>query len=121
LHHAVAEASQQVVTAPFQKSTRVARRLRVFFVRHEAGNARTPAAMNVILQAGPRMLPRQVHGAGRNPEVFVNEMNDAVSEAVREEGPEIDRAVFAQPARRVNSRIFFKRGEADVWIGLVIP
>src|SRR5580704_17127043 len=121
LHHALTEAGQQVVTAAFQKGTRVARRLRVFFVRYEAGDARTPATVNVILQAGARMLPREVHRAGRNPEVFVNEMNDAVGEAVREAGPETDRAILAQAARHVNSRIFFKRREADVRIGLVIP
>ena len=117
----VAQAGQQVVAAAFQKSARVARRLGVFLVRGKAGDAGTPAAVNVILQAGARMLPRQVHGAGGNAEVFVNEMHDAVGEAVREKRPEIDRAILAQAARDVDARIFFKCREADVRIGLVIP
>ena len=121
LHHASAEADQQIVAAAFQKGARVPRRLCVFLIRNKASNARAPASLNVILQARARMLSRQVHRTRRNAEVFVNEMNDAVGEAVREKRAEIDRAVFAQPACYVDAGIFFKCGEADVGIGLVVP
>jgi hypothetical protein len=36
------------------------------------------------------MLPGQVHGAGRNAEVFVDEVHDAIGEAMGEKGPEIN-------------------------------
>src|SRR2546428_4087502 len=73
LHHALAEAHQEVMAPALQKSARVAGRLRVFLLRSKTGHTRAPAALNVILQAGTRMRPGQVHGAGRNSEVFVNE------------------------------------------------
>src|SRR4029077_6645241 len=97
------------------------RRLGVFFIRYETGNARPPAAVNVILQTGSRMQPREVHRAGRNAEVFVDQMNDTVGEAVWKKRPKIDRAILAQATRYVNSRILFKRREADVRVGFVIP
>ena len=50
----------------------------------ESGNARPVAPANVILQAGPRVRARQVHRAGRNAERLVDEMDDPVREAVRE-------------------------------------
>ena len=52
--------------------------------------------------------------------VLVDEVHDAVRQAVREIRAEVERAVFAQPARDVDARIFLKRGEADVRIGLVV-
>ena len=78
------------------------------------------AAANVILQAGARVRARQVHRAGRNAKRFVNEMHDAVRQAVREKGAKVDRTVFDQPARDINTRIFFKRGVADVGIRFIV-
>ena len=66
------------------------------------------------------MMARQIHRAGRNAEILVNEMDDAVRQAVREKRAEVERAVFAQAAGDVDARIFLKGREANVGIGLVV-
>ena len=120
LHHARFEALHQVVAAALEKQFRVARRFRVFLIRGQSGNARPVAAANVILQAGPRVRARQVHRAGRNAKRFVDEVDDAVREAVREKRPEVNRAVFDQAPRHVHARIFLERRIANVRVGLVV-
>ena len=77
--------SIRIVPAALKKQFRVARRFRVFLVRSQPGNARTVAPANVILQARPRMLARQVHRAGGNAKCLVDEVDDPVREAMREE------------------------------------
>ena len=121
LDHARAEADQQVVAPPFEKRARVVRGFGIFVVGDQAGDARAPAAANVILEARARMLPRQIDGAGRDAERLVNEVHDAIGEAMGKERAEIDRTVFAQPARDVHARIFFKGRETNIGIGLVVP
>src|SRR5690242_17896488 len=120
LGHARAEADQKIVTPAFEEGARVAGGLGIFFVGSQAGNARTPATVNIKLKAGARMRTREVHGTGRNAEMFVNEMDDAVGEAVGEEGAEIDGTVFAQASRDVDAGKFLEGGEADVRISLVV-
>ena len=55
LHHALAQAGDQVVAPPFEKRARVARGFRVALVGGQSGDAGPQAAVNVILQAGPRV------------------------------------------------------------------
>ena len=50
--------------------------------------------MDVILQAGARMEARQIHGAGRHQKMLVNQMDEAIGEAGREVGAEIERSIF---------------------------
>ena len=52
--------------------------------------------------------------------MFVDQIDEPVSEAGREVRPEIGRAVFVQAACDVNARIFFESGVADVRIGFVV-
>ena len=66
------------------------------------------------------MLAREVHRAGGNKKMFVNQMDHAIGEARREVRAEINRAVLDQAARDVDARILFKRGVADVGISLVV-
>ena len=47
-------------------------------------------------------------------------MDDPVREAVREERPEVNRAVFDQAPRDVHARIFLKRRVSDVRVRLVV-
>ena len=86
----------------------------------EPGNARPVAPANVILQAGPRVRARQVHRAGRNAKRLVDEVDDPVREAVREERPEVNRAVFDQAPRHVHARKFLERGVSNVRVRLVV-
>src|SRR5579883_778714 len=120
LHHARAEADHEVVAAALEKGASIVHGFGVFLVGNKPGDARAPTTLNVILEARPRVLTRQVHRAGGDAEMFVNEMDDAVGKAVREKWAEINRAVFAKPPGDVNTGIFFKRGEADVRISFVV-
>src|SRR5258706_12898570 len=56
--HARLEAIDQIVTAAFEKHSRIASRFRVEFIRGESRGAGAEAAANVILQAGPGMGSR---------------------------------------------------------------
>ena len=84
LRHALAQAGDQIVAAAFEKRARVARGFGVAFVGGESGDAGPQAAMNVVLQAGARMSAREVHGAGGHAKMLVDEVHDAVRQAVRE-------------------------------------
>src|SRR5690348_6725793 len=88
--HARLQTLDQIVTAAFEKHFRISSSLSVKFIGGESRRARTQAAANVVLQAGPGMRPRQVHRAGRNAKRLVNEMDDAVSQAVRKIRAKVD-------------------------------
>ena len=66
------------------------------------------------------MVARQVHRAARDHESLVNEVQNAPRQTGREIGPKIKRAVLLDPPGEINARIFFRRGELDVRIGLVV-
>ena len=72
--HPLFETLDQIVSAPFKKQPHIARGFRVAFVRREPGYARPKAPLDVILQARPRMVARQIDRAGRNQEPLVNKM-----------------------------------------------
>ncbi len=78
------------------------------------------APANVILQAGPRMRPRQVHRAGRNAKSFVDEMYDAIRKAVGKIRPEVDGAVLDQSPRNIHARVFLEGRVTNVRVGLVV-
>ena len=52
--------------------------------------------------------------------MFVDQVHHLVREPGGEVGAEIDRAVFFQPPRDVDARIFFERAVADVGVSLVV-
>src|ERR1700682_393109 len=62
--HAGFETFHQVVTAAFEKHSRIASGFLVAFLGGESRDTRTVAPANVILEAGPRMRSRQDHRAG---------------------------------------------------------
>ncbi len=105
----------------FEERARIVRGFGIPVVGDQAGDARAPAAANVILEARAGMLPREIDGAGRDAERLVNEVNDAIGEAMGKEWAEIDRTVFAQPASDVHARIFFKGRKTNIGIGLIVP
>ena len=119
--HAGFEAFHQVVAAAFEKQADIAGGFGVALVRGEPGDARTEAAMNVILQTGARMAAREIDSTARHKKPFVNEMEYAAREACREIGAEIERAVLFDAAREIDARIFFGSGELDVRVGFVVP
>ncbi len=107
LLHPRAQALDQILQASFQEQTHIAHRRGVLFVRSETFDAWPQAAMDVILQARMRMEARQVHFAGRNLEVAMNEMHQPMRQVAGKIGAEIAGAVLDEPPRHVHARIFF--------------
>ena len=90
--------------AAFEEQAHVADRRGVGFVRGQTLDARSQAAMNVILQAGLGMVARQIDLAGRHQEMAVDEVHQAVREVAGEVRAEVSGAVLAQAARDVDAR-----------------
>ena len=120
LRHAAVQAAHQIAFAAFQQQPSVARGLRVSLRRGQAFHARPQAALDVKLQARPRMITRQVHVARRNEKVAVNEIHDAIGEVGGKVRAKVNRPVFLYAARHINAREAFVSGELDVGVRLVI-
>ena len=118
--HAPFEAFHQVVTPSFEKHPRVPCRLGVARIRRESGHARPEAPLDVILQAGPRMVARQIHGAGRYLEPLVDEMQNPARQSPRKVRSKVERAVLLDPPREIHARVFLPCCELDVGIRLVV-
>src|SRR5581483_75410 len=66
------------------------------------------------------MVTVQIHIAGGNQEVAVDQVHNAVRQIGREVGPVIGAAVFAQAPGDVDPRVALAQGQLDIGIGLVI-
>ena len=66
------------------------------------------------------MKSGEIHFAGRNQKIAVDQIDDAIREIGREIGTVIRAAVFAQAARDVNPRPALAQREFHVGIGLVV-
>ena len=75
--------------------------------------------MDVVLQTGYGMVPRQIHLARRHQKMAVDEVHQAVRQVGREVRAVVRGAILAQAPRYVNARIFFF-GELDVRIRLIV-
>ena len=119
-HHARGEGALQLGVAAFEKQLRVADGLLVGFGRGEAFNAGTEAAMNVVLQAGARMIAREIDFATGQEKTAMDELDHAIGEVAGEVRAVISRAVFAQAARDEDFGEAVGEGELDVGVGLVV-
>ena len=106
--------------AAFQKKLHVAYGFAVNLGRGQQLDAGAEAALDVVLQAGTRMVTRQIHFAGRNKEVAVNQIDDAIGEIGGEEGSVVGATILAQAASHVNSRKTLAQSEFHVRVGFVI-
>ncbi len=118
--HAGFEALHQVVALAFEKKAGIAKGFGVALVGGEAFDARAEAALDVVLQARPRVIAGEVDIAGRHEKSLVDEVQDAARQAWGKIGPEIERAVFFDFAREIDAGIFFGGGQLDVGIGLIV-
>ena len=82
--HAPPQGRSQVAVPPFQEQAHVAHGTRVGLVRGQSFDARSQAAVNVVLQAGLGVIPGQVHLAGGHQKTAVNEVDQAVRQVGRE-------------------------------------
>jgi hypothetical protein len=104
----------------FEKEARVANGLGVLLFGGETPDTRPVAALDVVLQTGPRMMAREIHVARRHHKALVNERENAAGETWGKIRAEIERAVFFDLAREIDARILFIHRQLDVGIGLVV-
>ena len=119
LLHALAQFVGQIAQTAFQEQPDVANGAGVGFVRGQTLHAWTQTAVNVILQAGMRVVAVEIHFAGRHQEMAVNEVDQPVRQIAGEVRAVISGTVLAQPAGHVHARILLT-GELDVRVSLVV-
>ena len=103
-----------------EKELHVADGLRVGLGRGEAFDAGAEAALDVVLQAGARVVAREVDLATGDEEAAVDEVDQAVREVAGKVGAEVGAAVLAQAAGDEDFGIAVGERELDVGVGLVV-
>ena len=76
--------------------------------------------MNVVLQAGARMVAREIDLATGDEKAAMDELDDAVGEVAGEVGAVVGGAVFAQAAGDEDLGEAIGERELDVGVGLVV-
>ena len=110
----------EIGLAAFEKELHVAHGFGVDLGRGQILHARTQATLDVVLQARARMVAGQIHFAGRNQEVAMDQVDDAIGEIGREVRAVVGAAVLAQAAGDVHAREALGQGELHVGISLVV-
>ena len=118
--HTLLDADEEIAAPSVEKHTDVAGRFGVARVADQTGNAGAEAALDVVLKAGPGVRAGEVHATTGHQEALVDEVHQAVRQAVGEIGAEVERAVFDETPGDVNAREFLAGGEADEGVGLVV-
>jgi len=98
LLHACGEAGFELAGFAFEEELHVADGLLVIFLRDQAFDAGAEAALDVVLQAGARMIAVEVDLAGRDEEAAMDDVDKAMREVAGEVWAEVGGAVFAQAA-----------------------
>ena len=101
--HALPQRADQVGLAAFQEKLHVAHRFLIGLGSSQTLHTGSETSPDVVLQAGPRVKAVQVHLAGRDQEVAMNQVDDAVGEVGREVRPVVVAAVFPQAAGHVDA------------------
>ena len=119
-HHARGERTLQFDVAAFEKELRVADGLLVDLRRGEAFNAGAEAAVDVVLQAGARMVAREIDLAAGDEKAAVDEFDDAVGKVAGKIRAVVGRAVLAKAAGDEDLGEAVGERELDVGVGLVV-
>ncbi len=120
LRHALAERLHQVGLSAFQEKLHVADGFLIGLGSGEVLHARAETALDVELQTRPRMGARQVDLAGRNQEVAVDQVDDAIGEVGREVWTVVGAAILPQASSDVDAREALGEREFHVGIRLVV-
>ena len=88
--------------------------------RGQAFDAGAEAALDVVLQAGARVVAREVDLATGDEEAAVDEVDQAMREVAGEVGAEVGAAVLAQAAGDEDLGVAVAERELDVGVGLVV-
>ncbi len=103
--HALTQRANQIGLPAFEEELHVAHGFLIGLGRGQTLDARPQASADVVLQTRARMKAGQIHFAGGNQKVAVDQVDDAVGEVGREERSVVGAAVFAQAARYIDARI----------------
>jgi hypothetical protein len=119
LLHADAEFLGEIAVTAFEEQARVANGLGIFLLSDKTFDAGSQAAMDVVLEARLRVETREIHLAGRNQKIPVDEMNQPVGEVGREVGAVIGGPILSQAASDEDFGMSVL-GELDIGITLIV-
>src|SRR5262249_40648938 len=120
LVHARTQGLGEIGLAAFEQKLNVAHGFLVGLGRGQALDARSQAAVDVKLEARPRVIPGEIDLAGGNQEVAVNEIDNPVGQISGEVGAVVDAAVFLEAAGDVDAGKTLAESELDVGVSLVV-
>ena len=106
--------------ASFEKELHVADGLLVDLRCRQSFDARAQAALDVVLQAGARMVAGEIHLADGNQKAAVDQVDEAVGQIAGKVRAEVGAAILAQAAGDEDLGIAVAERELDVGIGLVV-
>ena len=118
--HALFERAAQFCLPAFQEHLCVAHCLPVVLGRGEVLDARSQAALDVVLQAGPGMVARKIDLATRQEKAAVDQVDHPVRQVAGEKGSVVCASVLAQPAGHKNLGVPVSQGQLDVGVGLIV-
>ncbi len=94
--HALFQRFAQLSSSPFKKHLGIAHGFAICLRGCQTLDTWAKTALDVVLQAGTRVIAREVHFAAGNEKAAVDQINDAMRQIAREIRPIIGAAVFAQ-------------------------
>jgi len=118
--HACVQGAFKLGMAAFKEELRIAHSIGVGFEGGEPLNTRSETAVNVVLQARPRMKAAEVDIAAGDKKAAVNEFDDAVGEISGEIRAVISGSIFAQSACDKDFWEAVAQRELDIGIGLIV-
>jgi hypothetical protein len=104
----------------FEEHADVTNRFSVSLGRGQAGDAGAEASLDVVLQTRTSVVAIEIHGAGGDEEVPVDEIGDAISKRGREVRAKVKRAILAQSSGDIDAGVALGDGELYVGITLVV-
>ena len=118
--HALADARFQLIFLAVQKELHVPDRFPVSVGCDQVFDARAHAALDVELQAGPRMVAVQVDLAAWDQKRAMDQVDDAVRKVAGKVRTEVLAAILAQLARHEHLRVPVAHRQLHVRVGFVI-
>ena len=118
--HACLQRAFEVGVPSFQKQLRVADGRAIGLGRRESLHAGAQAAMNVVLQAGARMIALQIDLAAGDEKAAMDQLDDAIGEVAGKVGAVVGRSVLAQAAGHKDFGKAVGQRQLHVGIGLVV-
>ena len=114
------EGALQFGVAAFEEKLRVAHCFGVDFRRGQSLDARAQAAVNVVLQAGARMVAREIDLATGQQKAAMDEFDHAIGQVAGKVRAVVGRAVLAQAARDEDLGEAVGERQLDVGVSLVV-